>query len=427
MIFYYLLLLITPFHADPRVGRVLFETGTVIVTPAKIVGLIAVIAAVFSPSPAGAAPRMRSAIPWVFVPFAIVPVIFTLASGLPTPTATISQLISAALLFIPTRQLITTRARMIMVARILVLAFAFSSLWAYKQHFVEHAEQAWAVEIESNYAALMLLLAIPMAFWMSHYGTRPALRRIGLGCALLLIGAVVLTESRAGIIAGAAMGLIWSLRTPRHRFRYLLLIGAAAMFVVVLGPVGLADRFRSIKLAGNPTNGAEESTRIHVELLKAGLAMMEQHPLFGIGLGQFKEVAPKYNPRLFDLSNRSWIAHDTFVQIGSEGGIPVLLLFVAMLGAAWRNFRISQRGDDPVLAGLGLAMELGLIGTCIAALSITAELLPFCIFIFLSPNLHAIAATTGRTRAAAKDAGADPSLTALRIRQRTGTAVSAAG
>lgn len=424
MNFYYLLLAITPFHADPRVGMVLFKGGVAVVTPAKLVGLFAVAVALTAPPVANAAPRWRSGIPLLFVPFALLPVLTTLGAGLATPTDTISQLLSAVLLFITTRRLVRTSERLCKAVRVLVIAFAFSSLWVYKQHFIQHAGQSWGVEGETNYEALMLLVTIPMAFWMGRHEATRRLRVIGFGAALLLCGAVVLTQSRAGIIAGGVMALLAALQA-RHKLRNLTLIAAAALILMNFGPAGLSSRFKSIKFAGQASNGAEESTRIHVELAKAGISMMKAHPLLGVGLDQFKPNGPKYNPEILRLSDRTWLAHDTFIQLGAECGIPVLLSFVAMLIVALRNFRAARRTNNPTLADLGLAMSLGLIGISIAAFSITVELLPFWLFIFLAPGFReislaevAVAPTIAdrRARSIADPSGGVSSLHALPAR-----------
>ncbi len=389
MSFYYLLLFIAPFHNDPRVGRVLFNMGVAIVTPAKLVGLLAVAGAFASAALENSAPRLRSIIAWIFVPFAVIPVVATLSEGLPTPTAMISQLLSAALLYVATRRLVRTRDRLFKVARVLVLAFAFSSLWVYKQHFIEHLQRPWGVEGENNYEALMLLVAIPMAFWMARHETTRLMRRAGVVCAVLLCVALMLTQSRAGILAGGVM-LFLATMGSRHKIKGLLLLVGAALLLFNFGPAGLSRRFANIRFEGRPSNGDQESTRIHFELFKAGLHMMEAHPLLGIGLGEFKSNALDYNPEIAKVSNQSWVAHDTFVQLGAECGIPVLILFLAMIWVALRNFRSARLSPDSVLGELGEAMRLGLIGVSIAALSITVELLPFWIFIFLSQSVREI-------------------------------------
>jgi O-antigen ligase len=122
--------------------------------------------------------------------------------------------------------------------------------------------------------------------------------------------------------------------------------------------------------------------------------MMERHPIFGVGMGQFKPMAVTYNPEILHFSHRSWLAHDTFVQIGAECGLPVLLLFVMMIALALRNFKKADQGSDPSLIALGRAMQLGLIGISAAATSISVEFLPFGLLIFLSPNFAEVARGT---------------------------------
>lgn len=390
MSLYYLLLLIIPFHSDPRLGANLFTAGAMIVTPAKIVGLLAVFVALIMPRPEGAAPRLANPLAVLFVPFAIFPVLATLVFGLPIPVESVSALISAALLLMATRRLANTRERMFKVSRTLVLAFAFGSLWVYKQHFIGHAISAWGLEQEPNYEALMLLTSIPLGFWMARHEARRWWRRIGLGCGLIQIGAIVLTESRAGIFAAGFMGIAAVIHS-RRKIAGLALIAVAAFLLFDFGPTNLSHRFESIKLFGTPTNGDEASTRIHIELLKAGLNMIAAHPMFGVGLGEFKAMAPVYNAELLKLTKQSYVAHDTFIQIGAEGGMPTLFLFLAMMSTAIVNFKSVRPSSDTALAALAFSMQIGLMGISIAAVSITAQLLPFWIFIFLSQNLREIA------------------------------------
>jgi O-antigen ligase len=389
---YYLLLFLTPFHADPRAGEVLLDAGPLIITPVKILGLLTVAVACIAPPAKASATRLRSSLPLLFVPFALIPVVATFACGLPMPGAQIGQLISGAMLLVATRSMVRTQQRMVNSVRILVVAFAFGSLWVYKEHFIEHEPRAWGLEGETNYEGLMLLLSSPMAFWMVRHEQNLWGRLIGFGSGLLLVGGVLLTESRAAIVALGAVALLAAL-SARHKVVAILMLAAAVFVMSSYGPADLSQRFRSIKLNGAPSNGDEQSTRIHVELVKAGLLMIEHHPLLGVGMGQFKSVAPDYNPEIADVAGRSYIAHNTFLQIAAECGLPVLLLFIAMLVVATRNFRTAQRASAPAVAALGTAMQISLAGISVAALSITVEGLPFWILIFLSHNLCEIAET----------------------------------
>ncbi len=372
MSLYYLLLLMTRFHSDPRVGLTLFDAGIVLVTPVKIAGLLTVLVALMLRTPVDAAPRLKSQQSILFLFFAILPVLVTLAFGLPMPSTSISSVISFAFLMIATRMLVSTEDRMRKTVRVMILASALASLWIYKAHFLQHLDRPGGLEQDPNYEALTLVTGIPIAIWMARYELGRWWRYLGAGCAGLMGLGVVITESRAGLIALGVMGLI-TLVFTRRKILYLVLLGVVVILFVQLAPAGLFHRFYNIKLSGAPTNGDDESARIHVELLKAGISMIEAHPLLGVGLDQFKSVAPDYNPNIYLVSGRSYIAHDTYIQIAAEGGIPTLVLFLALIGIAIVNCSAVRKSSERRSLTLGLAMQLGIVAYAIAASSVTAE------------------------------------------------------
>ena len=94
-------------------------------------------------------------------------------------------------------------------------------------------------------------------------------------------------------------GLAWM--NSRHKMQLMAGFAVAAAFMFAIGPGQMIERIQQIQIAGEAETGAEVSTRARVELAKAGLRMMEAHPLFGIGLDQFKSVEFHYNPVLTDL------------------------------------------------------------------------------------------------------------------------------
>jgi O-antigen ligase len=393
MSLYYILLLLTRFHADPRVGMPLFYAGFVLVTPVKIVGLFAILAALMTPSPAGAAPRAGNLLGLVFFVFAALQILEVFVFSVPTPSGSIASLISIGLLLVATRVLISTEERMRKAVRVMILASAFASLWIYRQHFFQHMAPANGIEGDTNYESLTLVTGIPLAIWMVRYETGPWWRRIAAICTGLMAGGVLLTESRAGVIAAIVMGLVAVIVARRKVMTFGLLVFVLAAGVAV-APTGLASRFRSIKLEGPAADyGAEESTRIHLELAKAGLAMIETYPLTGVGLEQFKDSAPAYDPELLQVAGRRYLAHDTYIEIAAETGLPVLMLFLLIMAIAVFNCRAARRSANAPLARMATAMQLGLIGFSIAAASVTAEYVTtFWIVVFLSQNLREIVA-----------------------------------
>lgn len=393
MTLYYLLLFLTRFHSDPRVGMPLFSAAFVLVTPVKVVGLLTILAALVVQRPPNAAPRLRTSLGLIFFAFAALQILEALVYRLPTPTDSISSLVSIGLLLVATRTLVSTEERMRKVVRVMILVSAFASMWIYRQYFMQHFPRVSGIEQDSNYEALTLVAGIPLAVWMVRYETGRWWKRIGAVCVGLMAGGVLLTESRAGVIAAIVMGL-GAVAVSRRKILTLGLVVLAIAAGVALAPAGLGTRFRSIKVEGTATNGDEDSTRAHVELLKAGLAMIRSYPLTGVGLEQFKATAPNFNPELLQVAGRRYIAHDTYIQIAAESGLPVLMLFLALVAIAIMNCRAARRGANAPLTRMAAAIQLGLIGYSVAAASVTAEYVTtFWILVFLSQNLREIAAT----------------------------------
>ena len=391
MTLYYLLLILTRFHADPRLGPPLFRIAFIIITPVKIVGFFTIIAALVARRPADAAPLLTNPLALFFFSFATLQILEILVFRLPIPSASVSSLISIGLMLVATRALVSNEDRLRKTVRVMIVTSAIASMWIYRQYFILHVFPANGIEQDTNYESLTLVTGIPLAVWMVRYETRLRWRRVGIACVGLMAGGVLLTQSRAGLIAAVVMGLAAVLFAKRKMFTLGLLVLVVAAGSE-LSPAGLARRFRSIKLEGSATNGAEESTRIHIELAKAGLAMIEAYPLTGIGLEQFEDAAPNYNPALLEVAGHEYIAHNTYIQIAAEGGIPVLCLFLGLMVIAVLNCRATRRRTNVAQSRMATAMQIGLIGYSVAATSVTAEYVTtFWIVIFLSQNLREIA------------------------------------
>jgi O-antigen ligase len=102
--------------------------------------------------------------------------------------------------------------------------------------------------------------------------------------------------------------------------------------------------------------------------------MIRAHPLLGVGLGRFKTESGAYAP--MGVSHRPHIAHNTYLEIAAELGLPACALYVAILVAAWRRARrLARRLQeyDPRSAAIARALEIGLAAFSLGALFLSAE------------------------------------------------------
>lgn len=143
---------------------------------------------------------------------------------------------------------------------------------------------------------------------------------------------VVATYSRSGSLAMAVSLLVclWEFGIRGKRFHLLALAGILG--IVGLG-VGVATphymaRMKSIFQGNIEDSGDRGSWEARRELLRLSLQLTIQHPLFGVGPGNF------------GAETETWrVTHNTYTQFSAEAGLPALMLFLLILFLAFRNLR----------------------------------------------------------------------------------------
>jgi O-antigen ligase len=420
---YFIFLFLVPFQDHPILGAQLFHLGSFPVTPIKLVGIPLVAAAMLLPRPREAAPRPRVEILLLFAAFAVFQVLGTVLSSLSFPATDASTLFSFAILMFATNLLIDTKHRLQMTIRVIVLVETFASLWLYKQYYIDHWPRPLGPSADPNYEALSLVMTVPLAIWLTRYEKRDLWKWAGRICTPILAFAVFVSQSRGGLLALIVMAAIAWLNSE-HKMRLTVGFTVAVAIMFAIGPSNMIKRIEQIQIQGQAQTGAEISTRARVELTRAGIRMMEDHPVFGVGLGQFQSVEFHYNPLLISLEAIPHIAHNTYVQLGAEGGIPTLALFLAILGVTLSTCRRAQKalGVPADMAALALAFQVGLIGIMVSEVFLSAQYIKeIWVFISLTPNLYAISLHLAGLTKAVPSAQREPTKPiVLRPRLRTG-------
>jgi O-antigen ligase len=161
-----------------------------------------------------------------------------------------------------------------------------------------------------------------------------------------LVVALGLTFTRSawvGVFAG--IGVLFLLKDRR-------LVGVlpiVAAMLVALAPAALTSRVYSMFDLNDPTN------RDRVAMLEAGRAIIQDHPLTGVGPDMVRVVYPRYRvPWAVEANNLH--LHNVPVQIAAERGLPALAAFLWFVVATARTlWRRLPRTRMPALAAGGLA------------------------------------------------------------------------
>ncbi len=196
---------------------------------------------------------------------------------------------------------------------------------------------------------------------------------------LLRVLLILLTQSRGAFIALVIFAVPFVIGVVRRRPKAVIGFAALGVLALVATPATVWDRLSGIKKLGNVETVAaadkEGSAKERYGLLMNGLEITSAHPLFGVGLGGFSYANAEIDPV---MGRRD--AHNTYITIVSETGLPGLAFFFLMLGTtfvpAWRTYRRAQPIFPEQAEQLRILM-LGLMAFLIAGLFGTYSTLPF--------------------------------------------------
>jgi len=164
-----------------------------------------------------------------------------------------------------------------------------------------------------------------------------------LGCALLLIVALVLGQTRsiwlATLVAGGYLLWFWK--------RWVLaLVPVVLALVVFLGPSSVRDRFESLF---RPRKDVD-SNQFRFVTWRAGLRMIQAHPWFGLGPEEvrieFNDYVPPDVPRPLPTG---WYGHlhNIYLHYAAERGIPTMLVLLWLLIKTLIDFSRALRKLPP--------------------------------------------------------------------------------
>ena len=214
---------------------------------------------------------------------------------------------------------------------------------------------------------LGVMAALPLLFLTALIvGTRTRHRWLLAGLAGILLVAVLLTQSRSGLL-GIGIGVLMLLGWYRRRFFNAPVVVA----LVVLAAGGLyvasAKTAQLEQLIKSRTSTTDRSSQAHVEFYGLIVPVLEQSPLFGIGINNFA-VYYQFQTGRADFGPHSFYVA-TLTEMGIVGALvwAVFLLWVASrLRVLLRAGRArSQLDGDATLSAVARGLSAGFVATLV--------------------------------------------------------------
>jgi putative inorganic carbon (HCO3(-)) transporter len=183
-------------------------------------------------------------------------------------------------------------------------------------------------ENSSDLSAEMLMFA-PIAFELALF-VKPRVRRVTFW--FLMLGAVtgamtVLAASSRGSQVGLAAQAAWVAVQRKLKLKVLVGIALVAWIGYRLLPAAEKARFASA--------GTDNTSIQRLNYWKAGLKMIENHPVLGVGYFNFPAVYAAYDPSNL-WHGTAQLPHNIFIQVGTDAGLIGLSIFVMLI---YRNLK----------------------------------------------------------------------------------------
>lgn len=167
----------------------------------------------------------------------------------------------------------------------------------------------------SNDFALMLLAHLPFALVFMENEANKNKRLYLASAAIAFLGCLTRTRSRMGFV-GAILFIIQVAWAKRRNTKFILLILGICIFVALNTHTSFYKRIKTINKDG-------EAQHTRIRLWEQATELMAKRPLLGVGPGNFIEAKSYY----YIPGNKTHVAHNSFLHVGAETGIPAMILF----------------------------------------------------------------------------------------------------
>src|SRR5206468_1039803 len=184
--------------------------------------------------------------------------------------------------------------------------------------------------LNPNYFGTFMLVGLAASLAVAVFGTTLVWRVAAAGIGALLLFGIVQTASRGAALAVAGIAVVAAVRAGSRIPRYVwLAAGLLGLIVIVISSPLLVQKFVD-RGETDPYNYARTL------VWKSALQVTAQHPLLGIGLGEYFNVSKRFafpvEGVVARYLKRAQIAHSEYLQYAAENGIPSTVLLFSLLG-----------------------------------------------------------------------------------------------
>src|SRR4030095_6655330 len=133
---------------------------------------------------------------------------------------------------------------------------------------------------------------------------------------------IAFTDSRGGFLALVMTTFALVMMSRQKVLAFCLSPGVIAVFFMIV-PQSYIDRLKTIR------EHSDASSQGRLKAWANGMRMIADRPFTGVGYRKLHLVYYFYTP---DRTEQRRVAHNSYIQITAESGIPALVVFLSLIG-----------------------------------------------------------------------------------------------
>jgi putative inorganic carbon (HCO3(-)) transporter len=241
----------------------------------------------------------------------------------------------------------------------------------------QHGYRAAGPLEDPNDLAYLIGCTLPIMAYL--FKAEPRRRLLWGACFILGTGAMLSTFSRGALVGIGAL-LVWGIVTRRIPFRAILAGVLTGLILVGLAFTVWKPFFD--EALHQKEHIADHNIESRESRWAAAVQLGGESPVIGVGTGLYPikamPILRDNTGTLPEVTVPQTVAHNTYLEIFAENGLPGLALFVAYLAVTWMLLRRSRRmavalGDERV-GWLVTALQSSLLIAIVAGTFLSEEL-----------------------------------------------------
>ncbi len=203
----------------------------------------------------------------------------------------------------------------------------------------------YALNANGNFFGSAQMLLLPFVLYVWYAAEKPWKTLSALALTGILVS-LISSKTRAAWLGSAVVVslsvLLIAVFVAEERKRWLKLSAYVALAIPILAVVliftapdgklakALTERTGINATSADTTNHSSQTAKDRLVIWKKTTAIIQQHPITGVGAGNWKLIVPLYGTEGTAWQNASYVpdhVHNIYLQVAAETGIPGALLY----------------------------------------------------------------------------------------------------